>query len=95
MSNTFTHDPQAVLDYMVDLTAWLDAGEMVSAATATPTGIVLVNGPAAVVNSGTAIRVWAGAPSVLVGQTATINVHFTTDQGRQDDATLRLIILEH
>lgn len=92
---TFTHDPQAVLDYLVDLTAWLEAGETITVATATPTGIVL-NGVATIVNTGTGVRFWAAAPTVgvSVGQYASVTVHFTTSAGRQDDSTVKLLILD-
>ena len=76
----FTIDPDAVLDFAQDWTAWLTDGETITAHTATGTHIT-VDSSAVVAG---VVTVWVSGAE----KDATITVHVTTSAGREDDRTI-------
>ena len=81
------HDPDAVLDYAVDWTAWLSDGETITASTWTvPDGITETT-PAPSFTD-TAATIWLTGGTV--GQSYSVTNHITTSQGRQDDRSLNI-----
>lgn len=89
----YTKDPDAVLDYTIDWTAWLPANDTITASTYT------VNSDAndAVVVDDTShanhtTTVWLSGGKV--GERYTVTNHITTTQGRQDDRSLTITIKE-
>jgi len=89
----YTKDPDAVLDYTVDWTAWLPSGDTITASTFT------VNSDAdnAVVvddqlNDAHTTTVWLSGG--VAGQKYTVTNHITTAAGRQDDRSLTITIKE-
>lgn len=83
---TYLHDPQARLDYSWDWAAWLAAGETITAHSLAPTTGVTVEASAV---AGGVVTAWVTA---TVG--GTITCHITTSQGRQDDRTIILQVVD-
>ena len=82
MAQQFTKDPQAVLDYVNDWSAWLD-GDTITASTWTAaTGITVT----ASTNTTTTATVWLSGGTL--GEYYRIVNHITTAAGRQDDRTI-------
>lgn len=88
---TFIKDPQAVLDYAFDWSAWLAADETITTATVTvPTPSTLtVNGST---HTDSVVTAWLGGGTVAMNYPVTC--HITTSQGRQDDRTIGVKIQE-
>lgn len=90
--STFSKDPDAVLDYKVDWSAWLPTGDTIVASTWTvPVGITQATPPPSFTDSTATIWLSGGT----LGDTHEIVNHVTTAQGRQDDRTIRVVIREH
>lgn len=86
---TITKDPNAVLDYSLDLSAWLtDIGDTLASLTVTPIGCT-ANSSAI---SGTKCVAWISGGTA--GETATVTFRFTTTGGRTDDRTIYLKMKE-
>lgn len=77
-------DPDAVLDYKFDWTAWLGAGETITTKTVIGTAGITVD--SSVIVAG-AVTVWVSAG--VVG-TQRVTCRITTNQGRTDDRTIVL-----
>jgi hypothetical protein len=88
---TYLKDPDAVLDYAVDWSAWLPTGDTIVASTwAVPTGITQTTPPPSFTD--TAATIWLAGGTL--GQTYELVNHVTTAQGRQDDWTIKVSIRE-
>lgn len=87
---SFLFDPQARLDFHIDWTAWL-AGDVLTASTwdADPAGIVTID---ATSFTATVATVWVLGVA-LTGFVALRN-HITTQEGRQEDRTITLYLLQ-
>ena len=84
----YTKDPQAVLDYAQDWTAWLAAAETISTVTVTAAaGLTVAPGPTppAPVAAAGVVTYWLTGGTE--GQVYAVTVHITTNQGRTDDRT--------
>jgi hypothetical protein len=82
-------DPDAVLDYTVDWTAWLaDVSDSISDHTETGNGVTVDT------SSNTSNTVTAWVSGGVVGQTPSVTVHIVTAGGRQDDRTIYFNIKE-
>lgn len=84
---TIVKDPQAELDYNLDLTAWLAvSGDTLAAATAVGTGVTVDD--VDVVDAGRQVKVWLSGGTA--GTTATVTITFTTTSTppRVDERTL-------
>ena len=82
-------DPQAKLDYAVDWTAWLAAGETITTSTWTvPAGLTKVSDGAV---DGKA-TVWLSGGTV--GTRYAVTNHIITSQGREDERTLTILITD-
>ena len=87
-----THDPDAVLDYEFDWTAWLKEGDTITAASWAVTGAdeaLVVDDES---NTTTTTKVWLSGGTAGVTYRATC--HVTTAGGRQDDRTLMVRVAE-
>lgn len=90
MSN-YVHDPQSVLDYAINWTAWLAASETISVSTWTvPVGITQTT-PAPSIAAGVT-TIWLTGGTLMTSYTVTN--HITTNQGRQQDQTITLQVRE-
>lgn len=79
----FQKDPAAVLDYAFDWSAWLAAGETITAHTITVTGSLVVGAHTVLAGVVTA---WLSGG--VAGETYTATCHITTSQGRQDERSI-------
>lgn len=87
MPRQFTKDPQAVLDYKIDWSAWLASGETISTSTWTvPSGIT--DDSDSITDSNTSTTIW------LSGGTADTDYdlinHIVTSEGREEDRTITI-----
>jgi hypothetical protein len=90
MASQFIKDPNAVLDYKWDWTAWLPSGDTItSAVVAVQAGDVAINSQS---NTTTAVTAWISAGTA--GTEAELRARVTTAQGRIDDRTITLILEE-
>ena len=84
-------DPQAILDYAVDWTGWLQSGETITDAEwAIPPGITQAT-PAPSVEGGRCV-VWLSGGTA--GTTYRVVCHVTTSMGRQDDRSHRIDVMD-
>ena len=80
MTNVFDKDPNAVLDYQWDWSAWLETGETISTALVTvPTGLTLDSQ----VDTTTSVTAWLSGGTAGTGYA--VLCHITTSAGREDD----------
>ena len=84
-----TKDPDAVADYTILWSDWLDGDTISASAWTVPAGLTQ---PFSATNTTTTATVWLGGGTA----DAAYNVvnHITTTGGRQNDATLRIFIKE-
>ena len=80
--SSYIKDPQSVLDFVVDWSAWLAVGETITASTVVATTGITVQ--SATFTTTTATYWLAGG---TLGASYTITNHITTSAGRQDDRT--------
>jgi len=84
-------DPNAVLDYSIDWSTWLATSETISASSWTvPTGITQTTPAPSFTNTVTTIWLLGGT----AGTTYTLTNHITTNQGRQDDRSITIQVVE-
>ena len=85
----FSKDPEAVLDYAVDWSEWLQSGETISSYTVTvPTGLTKDSDSSA---SGV-ITVWLSGGTA--GTVYSVEVKITTSLGRTDERTFKIRCIE-
>lgn len=89
-SNVFTKDPDAVLDYGVDWSAWLGSGETISTSTwEVASGMTMDSDT---LSGGTAI-VWLSGGEARPYPYVVTN-RITTSGGRTDDRSLYITVTE-
>lgn len=80
-------DPDAVLDWQLDLTDWLE-GDTIQSATVDGGGLTVGN----VVTTDTSITVWLSGGTA--GTNYTVRIRFTTTAGRTDDRSITVVVAE-
>jgi len=87
----FNKDPDARLDYTVDWSPWLGTGETITSSDVviTPTGDMTSDADSA---DATSVTVWLLGGNV--GETYTVTTRVTTNLGRTDDRSFRVVIRE-
>lgn len=88
-SSPYDKDPNSVLDYKVDWSAWLQSGETISSHEVVKVGSITVDSST---NDDTSVTVWISGGSV--GEYTTVTTRITTNEGRTEDKTFRLNIKE-
>ncbi len=88
MPRSFTHDPDAVLDYLFDWSDWLGADTIASHTVTAGTGLTVDSSTATT----TAVTVWLSGGSV--GASYAVACHIVTAAGREDDRTVTVTIRE-
>lgn len=78
-------DPQAVLDWTIDWSDWLPAGDVIASHAVTVPAGMTENSSA---DTDTTVTAWISGGTVDTSYE--INYHITTTAGRQDDRTLTL-----
>lgn len=86
----FTKDPDAVLDYTIDWSAWLAAGDTITAVSASTNDASLVIDSSSFTTDETTVWLSAG----IIGETYDVTVHVTTNGGREDDRTITINMKE-
>lgn len=85
----FLKDPDAVLDYVWDWSQWLQAGEAITSySVIAPTGIT----KASDARDGALIVAWLSGGTN--GQSYQVTCRTTTNQGRTDDRSITLRVLD-
>ena len=84
---TYTKDPQAVLDYMIDWSSWLTAAgdDTITASSWTATDGITIDSDT---NTTTTATVWLSGGTV--GTTYELTNHIVTLAGREDDRTIKI-----
>lgn len=82
----FTKDPEAVLDYVVDWSDWLEADTISASSWDAPTGITVVTDT----NTTTTATVWLSGGTV--GERYELTNEIVTDGGRTDDRTIAILV---
>ncbi len=86
---SFTKDPDAVLDYRWDWTAWLADGEAISTSEViAPSGITLDSDA----NDTTSATAWLSGGTN--GTDYDVVNRISTNQGRMDDRTMRIHVMQ-
>lgn len=88
MPQSFTKDPDAILDYRVDWAVWL-AGDTIATSTwSADTGITIDSDT----NTTTIATVWISGG--VAGEQYQVTNHIITAMGREDDRTIRIRVSE-
>lgn len=91
MSGQYLKDPDADLDYRVDWSQWLAAGETITGSSWTvPVGITQGTGPQAPTFDSTSATIWLTGGTD--GQAYPITNRVTTSAGRVDDRTITITV---
>ena len=86
---TFIKDPDAVLDYSINWSTWLVTGDTIVTSTWTAdTGITIDSDS----NTTTATTVWLSGGTA--GESYGVTNHIVTDDGREDDRTITILVCE-
>lgn len=85
---SFTKDPQAVLDYKVDWSDWLDTDTIITSDWTVPTGLTLE----LETNTTTIATAWLSGGTVATSYNVTNEI--TTADGRTDDRTITIKVKE-
>jgi hypothetical protein len=85
---TFPKDPNAVLDYSVDWSRWLDGDAIASSAWTVPADLAKVTET----NTDTKATVWLSGGSA--GQSYPVTNRITTTGGRTEDRTITIRVEE-
>lgn len=89
----YTKDPDAVLDYLVDWSAWLPDGDTITASTFTvnsdDNGAIVVDDT---LFDSTTTTVWLSGG--VAGEKYTVTNHITTADGREDDRSITISVKE-
>lgn len=87
-NNAWSKDPNSVLDYAVDWSAWLGTDTIATATWTVPTGLTKASDSATT----TVATVWLSGGTV--GTEYSVNCRITTAGGRTEDQTLVFYIRE-
>lgn len=85
----FPKDPDAILDYELDWTLWLEDDVIMTSTWMVPDGLTQPN---AATHTQKAAHIWLGGGTE--GQSYLITNRITTAGGRQDDRTIQITITE-
>jgi len=81
---SYIKDPDAVLDYAIDWSAWLDTDTITDSDWTTTEGITIDSDSF----TDTASTVWLSGGTA--GDTYSVTNHITTTAGRQDDRSIKI-----
>lgn len=88
MATDYTKDPQAVLDWKFDWSSWLQAAETISTSTMTASVGLTVDSSS---NTTTSATAWVSGGSA--GQPYTLANKIVTNQGRTDERTITIRVI--
>lgn len=85
----YDKDPNSTLDYLVDWSAWLQLSEVITDHEVVTQGSVVVDSST---NDNTSVTVWISGGQI--GEYTQVTTRVTTNQGRTEDKTFRLVVKE-
>jgi hypothetical protein len=85
---SYVHDPDAVLDYSIDWSRWLDTDTIATSSWTVTTGVTLDS------HSNTTTRATAWVSGGTAGEVYFLTNHVVTAGGREDDRSIRLTVAE-
>ena len=88
MPRNFTKDPDAVLDYEFDWSAWLGTDTIATHTVTAPAGLTVDSTEATT----TTVTMWLSGGSV--GASYAVACHIVTAAGREDDRTVTITVQE-
>ena len=89
MADTYTKDPEAVLDYAFDWSSWLADGETITTPTVTAeTGLTLDSSS----ESGGVVTAWVSGGTA--GNNYSLECKIVTSAGRTDERRISLLVRE-
>jgi len=91
MPQSFTKDPDAVLDYRFDWSDWLETGDTIATRTITASTGITVDS-SSITDSSTSVTVWLSGGTV--GATYDIACLIVTSASRTDERTVSVRVLE-
>lgn len=86
---TYDHDPDAVLDYRWDWSLWLQGADTISSHQVIIDGTVVLGTNS---HDDTSVTAWISGGAA--GENARVTARITTAQGRTDDRTIVLDVME-
>jgi len=86
--HNYTKDPQAVLDYQWDWTAWLAGDIITEHIVSAPDGLTV----GVTAHTATAVTAWLSGGTAA--QAYPVTCHIKTVGGREDDRTIEITVLE-
>ena len=89
---TYTKQPAEVLDYDVDFSSWIPAGDAIISATATVSPSGLTVGAPIIFAAENYVKVWVS--SGTSGNTYKVEITATTDDGRVNQVELKFVVKE-
>lgn len=92
MTYSAIKDPQAELDYAIDWSDWLSDGDTIDSSTWSVSGqdsALLID---ATTNTTTSATVWLSGGTV--GKSYSVANRVVTSQGRTDDRTIKIVVLD-
>lgn len=92
---SYTKDPEAVLDYAFDWTAWLADSETITdyqVAVPADSGLTLGTSSYAPSLTGGVVTCWLSGGTI--GKSARVTCHIVTDAGREDDRSITIRVYE-
>jgi hypothetical protein len=89
MADKFVKDPNAVLDYQFDWSAWLPVGDTIVSHTATVSTGLTKDSSA---NTTTSVTIWLSGGTA--GTTYTAACKIVTTQGRTDERTIQIQVVD-
>ena len=84
----FLKDPEAVLDYKIDWSAWLGIDVLITSAWTVPAGITTDSDT----SDATSTTIWLSGGTI--GQSYELTNHITTASGREDDRTITIMMVQ-
>ena len=88
MPRSFTHDPDAVLDYLFDWSDWLGADTIASHTVTAAAGLTVDSTEATT----TTVTAWLSGGTD--GASYAVTCHIVTAAGREDDRTVTITVQE-
>ncbi len=88
MATSFIHDPDAVLDYEIDWSAWLGTDTISSSTWTVPSGLTEDSST----NTTTTATIWLSGGTE--GTRYEVVNHIVTAGGREEDRTIQIVVRE-
>lgn len=85
----YIKDPDAILDYSINWSSWLVTGDTITTSTWTAEDGITIDDDS---NTTTATTVWLSGGTV--GESYSVTNHIVTEDGREDDRTITILVRE-